>query len=158
MRPLRALFLVAAFALFALLPRDAQAKFFFGDQQYIKFLQDVPLKGPNGEALYLGHMQRTKYFIAGLYVTDEGYVLGIKGNRDRFFRMPSAAQIAQFQKDGMLPKPFPNYRLGMADYLVGYSLWILLVVIVGWGAFSNMRKRQEAAESAWTTRLPGAAP
>ncbi len=165
MCPLRVLFLAAAFFVFALAPRAAQAKFFFGDQQYVQHLADVKLKGANGEALFLGHMYKTTYFLAGLYVVDEGYVLGIKGNRERFYRMPDAAQVAYFQQEGLLPKPFPRYRLGWFDYLIGYSLWIALAILVPWGVIATMRRRRAMAVAAqWSrmsgapTRLPGAAP
>ena len=75
--------------------------------------------------------------------------------------MPSAAQVAQFQRDGVLPKPFPPYKLGLIDYLIGYSLWLLLAVMLGWGAISKPWRQVAEANTAPTVqraRLPGAAP
>lgn len=166
MQSFRALFLIAAFALLALMPRDAQAKMYFGDQDYVRLIQDIPLKGPNGEALFLGYRYRMSFFVAGLYVKDEGYVLGVKGNSERFFRMPDAIYITKWQSEGLLPKPFPPYRLNAFDYLIGYSFWPMLAAIIGFGAISWLRRRRAEADTAqWNrmsdsvpTRLPGAAP
>ena len=67
-------------ALLCLLPaQNAEAAFKFGADETIHFLQDVSLKGAKEEALYLGYRTKIQFFVAGLYVTDEGYVLGVKG-------------------------------------------------------------------------------
>ena len=50
----RGMLILALFALMALSARDAHAKLFFGTQDRINHLQDINMKGPNGEALYLG--------------------------------------------------------------------------------------------------------
>jgi len=164
MKSFRALLLIATFAFLGSMSSDAQAGFYFGNAQYIKFLQDVPLKSPNGEPLFLGHMYRTTYFIAGLYVTDEGYVLGLKRDSNRFLRMNDAAQVGQWQNEGLLPKQFPPYRLSVYDYLIGYSFWITLAVILGWRPVTRLLGGRTTAahwkppSDSVPTRLPGAAP
>ena len=60
-----------------------------GAQDSIHFIQDVTLKGPQNEALFLGYATRTKMFLAGVYIVDEGYVLGIKDRSSSFYPMQS---------------------------------------------------------------------
>ena len=120
----------------------AHAKVMFGKDQTIHFLQDVKLTGPNQEPLFLGYMTAIQFFLAGLYVQDEGYVLGVKGDSKKFFRMPTGDELKGFQQRGLLPDPLPPYSLGFFDYLIGYSLWLVLAVVVLWGVFDWQRKRK----------------
>ena len=48
-----------------------------------------------------------------------------------FVDMPPPAMVTDFQKQGQLPDPLPPYRLGLGDYLRGYSLWIVVVPLLG---------------------------
>ena len=125
----------------------AQAQYRFGTDEEIHFIEDVPLKGAENEALYLGYMTRTHNFILGYSVEDAGYVLGVKGESKKFYHMPKGDDLARFQKAGTLPDPLPPYRLGFFDYVVGYSLWwALALVAVFWGIGSwRKRKGPEAA-------------
>src|SRR5262245_26837938 len=101
----------------------AHAKLMFGKDETIHFLQDVKLTGPNQETLYLGYMTAIQFFLAGVYVEDEGYVLGVKGESKTFFRVPTGEELKGFQQRGLLPDPLPPYSLNFFDYLFGYSLW-----------------------------------
>lgn len=138
--------LVIATLVFCLLPfRAAEAaKVRFGQHDEIHLLQDVDLKGPNGERLFLGYMTQTQYFAAGLYVVDAGYALGVKGDRERFFRMPQGDELMRYQRDGLLPNPLPAYRLSPFDYLIGYSLWLVVAFAVGWVAIGIWWKKRRA--------------
>jgi hypothetical protein len=109
-------------------PNTANAKLMFGKDETIHFIQDVDLKYQD-KALYLAHKVSTQFFLAGLYVNDDGYVLGIKGEDKRYFSMPGGDALERYQKQGLLPNPLPPYSLGFFDYLFGYSLWIILVVL-----------------------------
>src|SRR5262245_18040718 len=120
----------------------AHAKVMFGKDETIHFLQDVKLTGPNQEALYLGYMTAIQFFLAGLYVWDEGYVLGVKGDSKKFFHMPTGDELKGFQQRGLLPDPLPPYSLSFFDYLFGYSLWIVVAVVVLWGVFDWQRKKR----------------
>jgi uncharacterized protein len=120
----------------------AHAKVMFGKDDTIHFLQDVKVTGPNQEALYLGYLTSIQFFLAGLYVKDEGYVLGVKGDSKKFFHMPTGDELKGFQQRGLLPDPLPPYSLGFFDYLIGYSLWIVIAVVVLWGVFDWQRKRK----------------
>jgi hypothetical protein len=102
----------------------------FGTAETVNYLQDLGLKGPNGEELYLGYKTSVMNVGAGIYITDDGYVLGIKGDSTHYFQMPEAARIAQLQRAGLLPDPLPAYKLGLSDYVIGYSLWIIVAVVI----------------------------
>ncbi len=107
----------------------------FGTQEEVTCIQDVSLKGPNDESLCLGYKVSTKFFIAGVYVKDDEYVLGIKGESS-YLPIPEGADLADFRAEGLLPAVFPAYRIPTLDYVVGYSLWIILG---GYSAFMGLR-------------------
>jgi hypothetical protein len=56
----------------------------------------------------------------------------------------TADMLAELQKEGVLPAPMPTRSLGAVDYLWGYSLWWLLIVIA---AFTGLRIRK------WSKRV-----
>ena len=105
----RALFILAVFVLMAASGKDAHAKRIFGTQDRINHLQDLNLKGPNGEALYLGFLTSTHSFMLPYSMSDGGYVLGIKGVSDKFYRLPKE-KIELMQRAGGLPNRLPVYR------------------------------------------------
>ena len=110
---------------------EARAWTPFGTVEHITTIEDVSLTTPGGDALYLGHKTSTVYFILGVYFSDDGYVLGLRSAPKHFVDMPPAAMLADFQKQGRLPDPLPPYRLGIGDYIQGYSLWIVVVPLLG---------------------------
>lgn len=112
-----------------LAPRPAEAQYRFGEDDNIHRIQDVKLKGKDDEELFLGYMTKTYNFLGGIYVEDAGYVLGVKGQDKRYYRMPTGDELVKFQEAGTLPDPLPPYRLGFFDYLLGYSLWLMLLVV-----------------------------
>lgn len=120
----------------------------FGTDETIVKIQDVTLKGADDEKLFLGYMTRTRWFLAGLYVEDAGYVLGVEGPGKRYFNMPTGEQLTGFQRNGFLPNPLPGYSLSVWDYIFGYSLWWALAlggVFIWWG---DRKKRRAAGEAA----------
>ena len=123
----------------ALAPQAAQAKFMFGKDEMIHHIQDVTLKGAKDEALYLAFKTTKQFFGLGLYVNDDGYVLGVKGESKRFYKMPTGEQLASFQKRGLLPSPLPKYELSIWEYIFGYSLWLVLAGFALWGVFTKLR-------------------
>jgi len=139
--------LLAAAVIAVSAPMSAQARMMFGKDETIHFIEDVKATGPNNEALYLGYMSAIQFFVAGVYVEDEGYVLGVKGDSKKFFHMPTGDQLKSLQQRGLLPDPLPPYSLNAFDYLFGYSLWIVLLVVGIWTAIDlqRKRKRREAA-------------
>ena len=129
--------------MFIVMSSTAEARGFrFGDDVRINFIEDVTLKGNDSEALFLGYKTTTKFFLLGVYVTDDGYVLGIKG-KEEYYDLP-ADKVTEFQSQGLLPNPLPPYQLATLDYVFGYSLWLALVALLAYGGFSVLRKRTKS--------------
>ncbi len=110
---------------------EARAWTPFGTDERISRIEDVALTTPDGDPLFLGYKTSTVYFLGGLYVSDDGYVLGLQAKPKYYVDMPSPDKLAEFQQKGLLPNPLPPYRLGLVDYLKGFSLWIVVVPLVG---------------------------
>jgi len=130
--------LIAAFAI-AATPAHA-AKVYFGTQEYLSRIQDVDVTGPKGEALYLGHKYSFHSFILPYRMTDDGYILGIRGQQS-YFRLDDA-NIKSMQARGQLPTPLPPYQLSMLDYAMGHGAWIALAVIIGLIPLSMLSTRR----------------
>ena len=116
---------------FISLAGEAKAWTPFGTAEDIHPIENVDLKGPDGEALFLGYKTSTVYFLLGVSVHDDGYILGLQSDHTRFLDMPPAETLANFQSQGLLPKPLPPYALGILDYLNGYGLWIVVFLFIG---------------------------
>ena len=97
----------------------------FGEQEEIRKISDVSLKGGEAEGLFLGYKTRGLFILAGVYVTDGGYVLGVTGDESKYYSFPTGDELREFQASGMLPKELPKYSLSPWDYIVGYSLWLI---------------------------------
>jgi hypothetical protein len=116
----------------------------FGDQDYLRRIQDVEVIGPEGRELYLAHRFTIRFIIAGLYVTDNGYVLAVKNSyEDEYYHLRDS-QIISFQLDGLLPIPMPKYELSVFDYAFGYSLWIVILVMVDFSLFKRFFLRRRS--------------
>lgn len=136
-----ALFVMAA----CLLPLSAEAaKVMFGKQEHLEKLQDLEIKGPAGETLYLGHKYAHHSFIAPYMLSDDGYILGVVG-QNRYFTLDPTL-IEQLQATGKLPKPLPLYEISLFDYAFGYSLWILIAG-VGVAIYFSRSKDAKAKEA-----------
>ena len=132
----------------ALLASSPAQAYRFGTDESIHKIQDVTLKGPEDEKLFLGYMTRTRWFLAGLYVEDAGYVLGVEGPGKRYFNMPTGEQLAGFQRNGFLPDPLPGYSISAFDYIFGYSLWWALALGAFFVWLGDRKKRRTAAQAA----------
>jgi len=117
--------------LMALVPNIAMAKRvrgLFGKSERIEKIMDVDIKGSNGEDLYLGYKTTSQFFFMGVYIKDDGYVLGIKGKFGSYYPLDNQ-QLLSFQENGSLPNPLPSYEIPFTDWLWGFSLWILMVIL-----------------------------
>jgi hypothetical protein len=142
----RTLFHIAVVAALLAPPARADAaQLRFGTSEQISFIQDVTAKGPEDEPLFLGRLIRTQNFIGGYSFEDAGFVLGVKGDSKKFYNMPTGEELARLQRAGFLPSPLPDYQPGFLDYLVGYSLWLVVLLIVGGFALDHWRKRRKLA-------------
>jgi len=128
--------LILAFAI--LVPNLASARRIgglFGKSENIKEIIDLKAKGPNGEDIYLAYKTSGYYFFMGAYMSDEGYVLGIRG-KSSYYPL-NKNQIITYQESGLLPKPLPEYKIPFTDWLWGFALWILLLVLAVIWFFPN---------------------
>jgi tetratricopeptide (TPR) repeat protein len=116
------------------------AKLYFGAQEYLHHIQDVEVTGPKGEQLYLGYKYSFHSFILPYRLTDDGYVLGIRGQHS-YFRLDES-NIKSMQARGQLPSPLPPYQLSAIDYLMGHGLWVAIAIIIGLIPLSMMAKRR----------------
>ncbi|MEZ5691496.1 MAG: hypothetical protein R3D71_07520 [Rickettsiales bacterium] len=124
------------------LPTSAYAgKMRFGDDHHIRKLMDVDFSVKDGEKIYLGHMVTIKFFILGVYVKDDGYVLGVVSEPGKYYPL-NKEKLDKLQQEGFLPKELPKYKLEVADYIFGYSLYILIIVIALWSYVSSKIKRR----------------
>lgn len=101
----------------------------FGKSERIVKIKDLEAKGPNNEDVYLAYKTTGYYFFLGAYFSNDGYVLGIKEKFGSYYPL-NENQLADFQKSGILPTPLPTYKIPVLDWLWGFSLWILLAVII----------------------------
>lgn len=106
----------------------------FGTEEEIHEIQ--PTRDPN---FTLCHKVRTYFFVGGIYVADDGYVLQKKGQYGYY--PLDAARIRALQEEGVLPTPLPPYSLSLWDRLCGYSLWIGLVFVIGIPILNWLRSR-----------------
>ena len=139
LKALSALILLAAALVVSATPAQA-AKLYFGTQEYLRQIQDVEVQGPKGEALYLGYKYSFHSFVLPYRMTDDGYILGIRGEQ-RYYRLDEGT-IKSMQARGQLPTPLPTYQLSVVDYAMGHGAWIALVVIIGLIPLSMLSSRR----------------
>jgi hypothetical protein len=127
----------------------------FGTDERVREIQ--PTKDPQYKLCY---KSSTYFFLAGCYVTDDGYVLQKVGESKAYIVL-DAGRIRQLQQEGVLPTPLPPYSLSFSDYLVGYSNWIILGFVVGilfikW-AWTKRRRKVPTFLTDQSSGEPGAA-
>jgi hypothetical protein len=76
---------------------------------------------------FLGYKTSGYYFLGGLFLKDDGYVLISQGNADNYFPV-TKEDIDSYQNSELLPTPLPTYKIPIVEYLLGYSLWILIII------------------------------
>jgi hypothetical protein len=131
MYKLSGVLILLAFTLLA--PRPASAgKAFFGQQDEIHEIVNVEVTDQNNRKLYLGHRVTMYFFFAGVYVKDQGYVLGVRNDSKTYYDMPGVTEVERLQKAGLLPNPLPPYRVPLIDWLLGLSLWICIAGMLLW--------------------------
>jgi hypothetical protein len=108
----------------------------FGTDDTIKEIQDLP--GTNYELCYHYHIY---YFIAGIYLANDGYVLTEKPDPTKQKLLTDSAanrylplskeKTKELQQAGLLPNPLPKYSIPTSAYVEGYLFWpIMLITIV----------------------------
>ena len=113
----------------------------FGASEKIEKLQDL-----EGTEYILSHKYTSHFFFAGMYLSDDGYVLQKKGdstNNRPFDGMKrvhdlttyyplNPEKILEMQQSGVLPTPMPKYSIPILEYVFGYSLWLVLAFAIFW--------------------------
>lgn len=119
-------------------------KLMFGTQEDVVCITDVAIKGKDGEALCLAYKASTHFVAAGIYVTDDGYVLKPKDVAGRYYPLEPEA-LREYQAASELPSPLPAYTLPWSTYVWGYSLWIVIAATI---AFSLLQRALAARKRA----------
>ncbi len=125
-------------------PVHAGGIFFFGEQDNIHQIMDIEVVGAENEDLFLGYKTHSYFFLAGVYIEDAGYVLGVKGNDSLYYPFPTGEELEQSQAAGYLPNPLPKYEIPLMDWLIGYSLWIILIVLIIWTVLFGNKTEEKA--------------
>jgi hypothetical protein len=124
-------------------------KMAFGWDDKITCIQSVGVKGQDNEPLCLAYKTSKLFVVAGVYMKDEGYVLGDPAHKDRFYPWPDADQVKKWQSAELLPDPLPEYSIPAIEYAFAYSLWIVIAVMIAWGVAKNaLTKRRQARDAA----------
>jgi len=95
----------------------------FGIDENIHEIQEI--EDTDGTKLILCHKTTLYFFIAGVWHTDDGYVIQNPSEPDEYVPL-NDSDIRELQEDGVLPDPMPQYSIPILEYVFGYSLWILI--------------------------------
>lgn len=117
---------VSAILLAVALAVPAQA-FDFGADEKLHALVDVELKGAEGEDLTLGFKTTTQNFLLPYALSDDGYVLLVRGESGKFYDLEQE-RVADWQEAGLLPEPFPAYEVPLMDRVVSFGLYAALAL------------------------------
>jgi hypothetical protein len=122
-------------------------------------LQDLELKDPEGEELFLGYRTTITWFVFGIYLKDQGYILAVKGNRTegacvgneegQYYDL-NEDDITRLQSEGSLPIPLPNYEIDVLFYALGYSLWLIIAGIAGFSGLISVFKKKSVPDDTAT--------
>jgi hypothetical protein len=134
-----AIFLAVAFAL------PAQA-FDFGADEKLHPLVDVDLKGAEGEELTLGFKTTTHNFLLPYALSDDGYVLLVRGEDGKFYDLEQE-RVAAWQEAGFLPAPFPEYEVPLIDRIFSFGLYFAVVLALPFYVIPAIRKRRAKKEA-----------
>lgn len=120
----------------------------FGWDEKIECLQSVGVVGHDNEALCLAYKTSKLFLGAGIYLKDEGYVLGDPAQPTHFYPWPDQAQVTGWQTAGLIPDPLPAYSIPAVEYAVAYSLWIIVAVMAAWAVTRRVLTRWRQARDA----------
>ena len=91
-----------------------------GHQEKIYKLADIDQKGPKSEKLFLGYLAKEHTF----FQSDKGYVLGIVGDSEHYYPLPSYTE--RMTKYTSIPNPLPTYQVTWATTF----FWIYLLGLI----------------------------
>ncbi|HEY0882002.1 MAG TPA: hypothetical protein VGD87_10755, partial [Archangium sp.] len=123
-------------------------KLMFGWDDKITCIEPVGTTGPDGEELCLAFKTSKLFVGAGVYLRDDGYVLGVTGDKHSYFPWPEEKVVKEWQEEGVLPTPLPGYSIPAIEYAFGYSLWIIIAVMAAWAVLQKVRTKRRQARDA----------
>jgi hypothetical protein len=133
----------------------ASGDMYFGKGERIKCLQPLspeqveigdtglfrPVVPKPSDPTMLCYKYTIQYFILGIGIRDDGYVLSSGDDYYNYFPLDDA-KIHELQTKGVLPDPLPAYSLTWMQLAAGYSLWVLIGAVVlamlGWAALKML--------------------
>ena len=96
----------------------------FGPDENIHRIQKI-----EGTDHYLCHKTTIYFFGLGVHMSDDGYVLREGFDFDQYIPLTDD-RISELQAEGLLPDPLPEYSIPLIEYAFGYSLWILIALLI----------------------------
>jgi hypothetical protein len=128
----------------------------FGPETVVRHLQDVQLQTGSGEPLYLGYRVVYHWFGLPYAVSGGGYVLGVRGKNVHY--EVDSARISEWQAQGHVPSPLPQYKFSIADYVLGYLAWIVAGLMSAWYGARFLLGRRATATTARKAAAAAASP
>lgn len=122
----------------------------FGWDDRIECIEPVKVTGEGGEELCLAYKTSKLFVGGGVYLRDEGYVLGVPGKHDIYYPWPDQQKVEAWQAASLVPSPLPAYSIPVIEYLVGYSLWLIIAVMVAFSLGKRWATKRRHARDAST--------
>ncbi len=107
----------------------------FGKHEELRCIVNVDARGPQGEHLCLAFKTSSYWLGAGVFLTDDRYVLEALGPEKVYYRMGAGGLAVEG-----LPSPLPAYSVPWEDYVGGYSLWLVIGFGMVWSAGARKLK------------------
>lgn len=144
------LLVTAIFMCFTAFSKRAEANLFgFGTDFKVIKIDDIAMKGPNGESLFLGYVIEKDFFVLGYRMRDKGYVIGVNGYDDGYYPLPNEKKLKKAQSEGLIPRNLPTYTISPEYYIMGHLMWVVVFIICLWvfTKKSSPRRKRKALES-----------
>ncbi|MBS2014221.1 MAG: hypothetical protein JST00_15140 [Deltaproteobacteria bacterium] len=122
-------------------------KLLFGKDETTTCIVDIAVTGRDHEPLCLAY-KTTKTFVgAGVWMTDDGYVLRPRadspgGHGKGIYYPLDAKLIADMQHDGDLPTPLPAYTIPATEWAAATSLYWVVALVVAFSLIVSRRKKR----------------
>lgn len=122
-------------------------KLLFGKDETSTCIVDIAVKGRDHEPLCLA-FKTTKTFVgAGVWMTDDGYVLRPRadspGGHGKGIYYPLSSQvISEMQQDGDLPTPLPAYSIPATEWAAATSLYWIVALVVAFSVITARFKKK----------------
>jgi hypothetical protein len=118
----------------------------FGKGEKLEIVASTGLKAIDGEPLVLAHKTTTHCFLVPYWLTDDGFVLGVKGNDKAYYPLPEPERLKALQAAGLVPSPFPKWERSWDDWIGGYFFWwftLGLIIFIGLKLRGQKNARQK---------------